>query len=101
MTMRSIPPASSHLADRPVPAPPPTIGSPRAAMSVNLVSSSCRSVRGTSTPCCACAVVRGGRARTAGAGDGAGDVGDVGDVGEGRDEFLGELRVVDVVGRAY
>ena len=29
MTMRSMPPASSHLADRPVPAPPPMIGSPR------------------------------------------------------------------------
>ncbi len=30
MTIRSMPPASSHLAERPVPAPPPTIGSPRA-----------------------------------------------------------------------
>ena len=29
MTIRSMPPASSHLADRPVPAPPPMIGSPR------------------------------------------------------------------------
>src|SRR5436309_2003189 len=32
MTIKSIPPASSHLADRPVPAPPPTIGSPRATL---------------------------------------------------------------------
>ena len=28
MTIRSMPPASSHLADRPVPAPPPMIGRP-------------------------------------------------------------------------
>src|SRR6478735_9156987 len=28
MTMRSMPPASSHLADRPVPAPPPIKGRP-------------------------------------------------------------------------
>ena len=28
MTMRSIPPSSSHLADRPFPAPPPIIGCP-------------------------------------------------------------------------
>src|SRR5690349_21195301 len=35
MTMRSMPPASSHLADSPVPAPPPTIGSPRAIMPRN------------------------------------------------------------------
>src|SRR5262249_55974703 len=30
MTIRSMPPASAHLADRPVPAPPPTIGRPAA-----------------------------------------------------------------------
>ena len=35
MTIRSMPPASSHLADRPVPAPPPTIGSRRSTMPRN------------------------------------------------------------------
>jgi len=33
MTIRSMPPASSHLADSPVPAPPPTMGWPRAIFS--------------------------------------------------------------------
>src|SRR6185369_6414393 len=32
MTMRSIPPASSHLAERPVPAPPPISGRPAAIL---------------------------------------------------------------------
>ena len=35
MTIRSMPPASSHFADRPVPAPPPTIGTRRSIMSGN------------------------------------------------------------------
>src|SRR5271154_6890164 len=35
MTIRSTPPASSHLAESPVPAPPPTIGSPRATIARN------------------------------------------------------------------
>src|SRR4051794_32434299 len=30
MMIRSMPPASAHLADRPMPAPPPTIGRPAA-----------------------------------------------------------------------
>src|SRR3546814_11448012 len=44
--MRSMPPASSHLADRPVPAPPPMIGPPRRFMSWNLSSRALRSKRG-------------------------------------------------------
>src|ERR1700712_5726836 len=35
MTIRSIPPSSSHLAERPVPAPPPTIGRPSRTMAWN------------------------------------------------------------------
>src|SRR5579883_2001517 len=36
MTMRSAPPSSSPLAERPVPAPAPTIGSPRAFIALSL-----------------------------------------------------------------
>src|ERR1700732_4967640 len=46
MTIRSMLPASSHFAERPVPAPPPTIGSPRATMARNFFKSSARSNRG-------------------------------------------------------
>src|SRR3954453_300286 len=46
MTMRSIPPASSHLAERPVPAPPPTIGSLRAIMPRNFSRMSLRAILG-------------------------------------------------------
>src|SRR4051794_12455201 len=48
MTMRSMPPASSHFAERPVPAPPPMIGSPRAAMAWNFSSSFLRAILGMS-----------------------------------------------------
>src|SRR6185295_19812801 len=47
--MRSMPPASWHLAERPVPAPPPTMGSPRATMALNLSSRSDRWKRGMSS----------------------------------------------------
>src|SRR6185436_15674573 len=46
MMMRSVPPASSHLAERPVPAPPPTIGTCRRTMSWNFSRISPRSMRG-------------------------------------------------------
>src|SRR5689334_24435373 len=46
MTMRSIPPASSHLAERPVPAPPPTIGWPLAIMPRNFSRMSLRAILG-------------------------------------------------------
>src|SRR5690242_13535657 len=46
MTIRSMPPASSHLADRPVPAPPPTIGWPLAIMSPNFWRIVLRATRG-------------------------------------------------------
>src|SRR5215831_5638997 len=46
MTMRSIPPASSHFAERPVPAPPPTIGCPLAIMPRNFSTMSLRAILG-------------------------------------------------------
>src|SRR4051794_22310151 len=42
MMIRSIPPASAHLALRPVPAPPPMIGSPAAILRRKLSSISLR-----------------------------------------------------------
>ena len=58
MTMRSMPPASSHLAESPVPAPPPMIGSPRRDHAAKLA-------RG----CLACEAWRGSLAQCAGGGD--------------------------------
>src|SRR5262249_319309 len=46
--MRSMPPASSHLAESPVPAPPPMIGSPRLTIPCNLSITARRSNRGMS-----------------------------------------------------
>src|SRR5437762_6512658 len=46
MTMTSMPPASSHLAESPVPAPPPMIGSPRRTIPWNLSIRLRRSSRG-------------------------------------------------------
>src|SRR5882724_10087347 len=45
MMMRSMPPASSHFAERPVPAPPPTIGIRRRTMSSNFSRIFPRSMR--------------------------------------------------------
>src|SRR5687767_1643502 len=42
MTIRSMPPASSHLADMPVPAPPPMMGRPLAALARRRVRISVR-----------------------------------------------------------
>src|SRR5918994_6636862 len=50
MMMRSMPPASSALAESPVPAPPPTIGTPRAIMEWNLSSMSLRGMAGIFGP---------------------------------------------------
>src|SRR5664279_4984133 len=50
MTMRSMPPASSHLADRPVPAPPPMIGRPAAILARKRSSSVARAMRGMAIP---------------------------------------------------
>src|SRR6478752_7350018 len=50
MTMRSMPPASSHFAESPVPAPPPMIGSPRATMAWNFSISFLRAILGMSAP---------------------------------------------------
>ena len=46
MTMRSMPPASSHLAESPVPAPPPMMGSRRRIMPRNRLRMSPRGIRG-------------------------------------------------------
>ena len=67
-----MPPASSHLAERPVPAPPPTIGSPRRA----------------------CAAASGCP------GEGCGPCG-LGELVEVGDQRVGERRVVDVVREPY
>src|SRR5690606_1141187 len=50
MMMRSMPPISSALAERPVPAPPPTIGSPAATMSRNLRTISARGMAAMTPP---------------------------------------------------
>src|SRR5690606_5750066 len=44
MTMRSMPPSSSHFAESPVPAPPPMIGSPRAIIARNFSRICCRGI---------------------------------------------------------
>src|SRR5919205_1135027 len=46
MMIRSIPPASSALAERPVPAPPPTIGRPSAIIACNLSRIALRGIAG-------------------------------------------------------
>src|SRR5436190_19853337 len=46
MTMRSMPPASSHLAERPVPAPPPISGLPAASLARKRSSRVCLAMRG-------------------------------------------------------
>src|SRR4029079_9773573 len=75
MTMRSMPPVSSHLAERPVPAPPPMIRSPTRDILWNLSSRARRSNRG---------IGRAPRLR-----DGA----------EMLDQCIGELRIVDIPGK--
>src|SRR3981081_1396770 len=90
MTMRTMPPASSHLAERPVPAPPPMIGCLRRTMAWNFLRMSLRAMRGMacfrrcrsnpSRPTAEC-----GRTR---------------DLVEGRDHRLGEFRVVHIEGQA-
>src|SRR5690349_19011123 len=84
MTMRSMPPASSHLAERPVPAPPPTIGWPRAIMSRNRVRISWREMRGIGSASLQPAHRRG----------------EGGDLAERGDHGLGEGGIVDVVRHA-
>src|SRR5947209_9426518 len=83
MTMRSTPPASSPLAESPVPAPPPTMGSPRAAMAWNLARRSARAKRGilSHKPAAFAAASHQGA--------------------EGGDEERGKLRFVDVAADAH
>src|ERR1044072_1518489 len=47
-----MPPASSHLAERPGPAPPPMMGPPRAIMPRSLSRMSLRGMRAMALPCC-------------------------------------------------
>src|SRR6185295_13111498 len=77
MTMRSMPPASSHFADRPVPAPPPISGRPAAILARKRARSSCLAMRG----------MRPLRRSPRGA---------RGDLAPGGDERVGERLVVDV-----
>jgi hypothetical protein len=91
-----MPPASSHLADSPVPAPPPTIGSPRAIMPRKRSSSLLRAkrgIQGLSNPPLPLA------------GEGRGEGGPWCDrtgrhLAEGADQRGGEGGVVDVVRQA-
>src|SRR5690242_851835 len=46
MTIRSMPPASSHLAERPVPAPPPMMGWPRVIIACSFSMIARRAIRG-------------------------------------------------------
>src|SRR5688572_16214653 len=50
MTMRSMPPASSALAERPVPAPPPTIGCPLKTFSRSLSRICARGIAAMTPP---------------------------------------------------
>src|SRR5690606_7350504 len=52
MMMRSMPPASSALAERPVPAPPPMMGTPASIMPLNFWMMSLRGMAGMVFPCC-------------------------------------------------
>src|SRR5262245_47564176 len=80
MTMRSMPPASSHLAESPVPAPPPMIGSPRSIMVRSFSRTWALAMRGT--------------VRLSG-----GPRPHRGNLAEARNERTGEGRIVDVVGQ--
>lgn len=44
MTIRSMPPASSHLAEIPVPAPPPMMGLPFSALAYNFLRIALRGI---------------------------------------------------------
>src|SRR5918994_6963824 len=82
MMMRSMPPASSALAERPVPAPPPTIGWPRAIMSRNFSRILARAMAGICSSACLAASAAGNLLKSRHCG-------------------LGEFRVVDVQRQAF
>src|SRR6516164_6207829 len=77
MTMRSMPPASSHFAERPVPAPPPISGRPAAILAPKRSRSAALAMRGMGA---SCRSLRGARR----------------DVVPSGDEGVGERLVVDV-----
>src|SRR5215469_16320585 len=81
--MRSIPPASSHFAESPVPAPPPMIGSRRRILSRSFARMSWRGMRGM------------GEARLSALGTAARFR--ARDLGKGGDRRLGKFGIVDVV----
>src|SRR6202034_1368414 len=83
MTMRSAPPSSSHFAERPVPAPAPMMGSPRAFIARKRARMSDREMRGMNLSL-----------RTP-AGEAAAE-----QTAEFGDDFRGKARVVDVRGQA-
>src|SRR5690349_18532545 len=87
MTMRSMPPASSHLAERPVPAPPPTMGSPRAIFARRRLRISVRGMWAMAGLSWRSACSTRGRTRRL-------------DLAPGGDERVGEGLVVDVQGQA-
>src|SRR5688572_18446932 len=89
MTMRSMPPASSHLAERPVPAPPPTMGCFFATMSRKRSRIFLRSIRAMS--------VRTGERASGSVEDGCGR----GDLAEGGDQGGGEFGIVHVEGQPH
>src|SRR5678809_1704238 len=82
MTMRSMPPASSHFADRPVPAPPPISGRPAAILARKRSRSAALAMRGMGPALRPPLGARGG-------------------VAPGGDERVGERFVVDVQRQAH
>src|SRR5882757_3371784 len=90
MTMRSIPPASSHLAESPLPAPPPMIGCPRRIIAWNFLRMSLRAMRGMGC----FRRYRSGPSHT------AANRGRACDLVEGSDHRLGEFRIVHIVRQA-
>src|SRR5450631_2914870 len=87
MTIRSMPPASSHLADRPVPAPPPISGRPAAILARKRSSRICRAMRG---------MAKLERPSPQPSPADAGEGGSSGDLAPGGDQGVSESFVVDV-----
>src|SRR5690554_5752162 len=83
MMMRSMPPASSALADRPVPAPPPIMGTPLSILSRKLVRIFLRRMKGIIDLSDDWRVAHSGRRARR-------------DIAPRRDDRRGKLRIVDV-----
>src|SRR5512139_1628646 len=87
MTIRSMPPASSHLADNPVPAPPPMIGVRAATLRRSCSRTVWRAMRGMISFVVGCGSACGAQRTGRRAG---------GDLAPGGDQRVGERLVVDV-----